>query len=229
MTEIVTFVPQASLDAAANMAAFIDSCKSTLTVFGRSLDFESDVWDVSDTIELSGRTHAVRLVYSNQETCDKAVTVMMREPFKSFAKAYMRYQGGLNPTKDLGKRMISLRVLEVALWEKGTADLVRIDSHVLNRAAQLIGEWVSANTAYRTGLQLQMIADFLIANRVIAVLNKWRNPLKRPSDSTRVGKEADERREAKMPSQAALDALPKVCGYPCIVDGQRYFAPHRSA
>jgi hypothetical protein len=210
VTEIVTFVPQAHLEAAANMAAFIELCKTKLTVFGQSLDFESDVWDVSESIELSGKTSAVRLVYANQETCETAVLVMMREPFRSFAKSYMRYQGGMNPTKDLGKRMSSLRALEVALWETGTADPVRIDSHVLNRAAQLIGSWVSPSTAYRTGLQLQMIADLVADNRLVEVPTKWRNPLKRPTDTTRVGKEADERREAKMPSQAVLDALPKV-------------------
>jgi hypothetical protein len=39
---------------------------------------------------------------------------------------------------------------------------------------------------------------------------RWRNYLKYPVRGVRAGKEFDERRQAKMPSQAALDALPKV-------------------
>lgn len=210
MTNLVTFVPQADLDARANLMAFIDLCRTRLTVFGQSLDFQADVWDVSDTIKLAGKLKTMRLIYSNLDSCNEAVRVMMREPFKSFAKSYMRYQYGMRPTHDIGKRMQALRALEAALLETGTADPVRIDRHVLNRAAQRLGERGAATTAYRTGGQLEKISDFLCNNRLIAVPTRWRNPLKRPSDSVRVGKEADDRREAKMPSQAALDALPQV-------------------
>ena len=210
MNNLVTFVPQADLDARANLMAFIDLCRTRLTVFGQSLDFEADFWDVSDTIKLAGKLKRLRLIYSNLDTCNEPMRVMMREPFKSFAKSYMRYEHGMNPTHDVGKRILALRALEAALLETGTADPVRIDRHVLNRAAQRLGERTAATTAYRTGCQLEKIANFLCDNRLIAVPTRWRNPLRRPSDAVRVGKEADERRLAKMPSQAALDALPQV-------------------
>lgn len=210
MADLVTFVPQADLNAQSNLAGFIDLCKSRLTIFDQSLDFEADSWDVSDTIKLPGKTSALRLVFSNLDTCNKSVLVMMREPFKSFAKSYMRYQHGMKPTDDVGKRMGALRALEAALLETGTADPVRIDSRVLHRAAQLLGGRGAPTVAYRTGGQLEIIANFLCDNHLTAVPTRWRNPLKRPVDTVRVGKEADERRAAKMPTQAALDALPKV-------------------
>ena len=210
MTSLVTFVPRADLDAQANLAAFIGLCRTTLTVFGQSLDFEADSWDVSDTIKLPGNLKTLRLVFSNLDTCSARVRVMMREPFKSFAKSYMRYQHGMRPTHDVGKRMEALRALEVALLETGTADPTQVNSHVLNRAAQRLAERGAATTAYRTGVQLEKISNFLCDNRLIAIPTRWRNPLKRPSDSVRVGNEADKRRASKMPSQAALDALPKV-------------------
>lgn len=210
MADLITFVPQADVDAQANLVAFVDLCRTRLTVFGRSLDFEADSWDVSDAIKLVGKTKALRLVFSNLDTCDKPERVMMREPFKSFAKSYMRYQHGMRPTRDVGKRMEALRALEAALLETGTADPTQVNSHVLSRAAQRLGERGAATTAYRTGGQLEKISNFLCDNRLTAVPTRWRNPLKRPSDSVRVGKEADDRRVAKMPSQAALDALPKV-------------------
>ena len=40
--------------------------------------------------------------------------------------------------------------------------------------------------------------------------NNWQNPIKRQRDRGRVGKQFDEERAAKLPSEAALEALPKV-------------------
>lgn len=148
MTNLVTFVPQVHLDARANLAAFIDLCRTRLTVFGQSLDFEADSWDVSDTIKLAGTVKTLRLIFSNLDTCGEPVRIMMREPFKSLAKSYMRYEHGMSPTHDVGKRIFALRALEAALLETGTADPVLIDSHVLNRAAQRLGERSAPTTAY---------------------------------------------------------------------------------
>lgn len=136
MADLVTFVPQADCDAQANLAAFIDLCRTRLTVFGQSLDFEADSWDVSDTIKLAGKSKALRLVFVNVGKGNKPVRVTMREPFKSFAKSYMRYQHGVNPTRGVSTRMAALRALEVALLEIGTADPTHVNSHVLNRAVQ---------------------------------------------------------------------------------------------
>jgi len=81
---------------------------------------------------------------------------------------------------------------------------------ILNRAGQLLAEKYEAATAYRIGGQLELLATFLSDNALTIVPVRWRNYLKRPGDAVRVGKEFDRRREEKMPSSAALDALPKV-------------------
>ncbi|MFM0420518.1 integrase [Paraburkholderia aromaticivorans] len=210
MADLVTFVPQADCDAQANLAAFIDLCRTRLTVFGQSLDFEADSWDVSDTIKLAGKSKALRLVFVNVGKGNKPVRVTMREPFKSFAKSYMRYQHGVNPTRGVSTRMAALRALEVALLEIGTADPTHVNSHVLNRAVQRLAERVAATSAYMIGGQLEKISNFLCDNRLVAIPTRWRNPLKRPSGLNRIGKEADERRASRIPSNAALDALPNV-------------------
>lgn len=210
MTDLVTFVPRTELDAQVNMQGFVDLCKTKLTVFGQSLVFAEDIWDVSDTIRHKGRYCAQRLVYSNLETSNQRPRVMMNEPFKSFAKSYMRYQHGMKPTRDYAKRMTALRALEAALVEGGTSDPVQTNTHILNRAAQMLDDRLGAATAYSTAGQLEMIADFLRDNRLTTVPTRWRNPLKATGRTNRVGKEADERRAEKMPSQAALDALPQV-------------------
>ncbi|MDN8051295.1 MULTISPECIES: integrase [Burkholderia cepacia complex] len=211
MADIVAFVPQSHLDAQANMAGFIELCRTRLTSFGASLVFDADRWEVSEHIQRKGRHHALGLVFSKQATSRKRQSVMMDEPFRSFAKSYIRYQHGMRPTISLTNRMTALRALEAALLETGTADAVRTNGHVLNRAAQLLAERLASSSAYVAANQLQMIAEFMCDNCLMTVPMRWVNPLQPPDDHrTRIGKSADERRAAKMPSQAALDALPKV-------------------
>lgn len=212
MSDVILFRPKAELDAAGNLAGFVEFCRNDLTVFGADLPFDENVWDVSSSISLKGHGNKrVRIVFSSFETVNAASPSPMAEPFLGFAKAYMRYMHGFRPVVGFGTRLTALKVLEAALSEQGSIpNPIKIDAHVLNRAAQLAGDHYTDGMAYRVGGQLEMVASFLSENRLTVVPVHWRNHLKRPEDSVRVGKAFDERRQSKMPSQAALDALPKV-------------------
>ncbi len=211
MSEIVLFRPKAELDASGNLSGFVTSCRNDLTVFGTDLPFDEDVWDVTKALALKGhgkKRH--RLVFSTLGGGKDRPLRFMPEPFLSFSKAYLRYMHGFRPTKIIAFRLTALRALEAALSEDGEApDPVRTDTGVLNRAAQLIAQHYTEAAAYRIGGQLEMTADFLAKNRLTVAPVRWRNHLSRPEDTVRVGVEFDNRRRAKMPSQAALDALPK--------------------
>ena len=212
MAEIVLFTPKAEVDAAANISGFVDMCSSKLTVFGADLPFQNDMWDVTEAVATKGKGNKrERITFSNAATVDAKAPAMMREPFLSFAKAYIRYMHGMRPTKSIHNRMAALRAIEAALSESGAApDPVRVDSRVLNRAAQIISDRFSEGGAYRVGGQIEMIGTFLAENRLTSVPVRWRNLIKRPNSAVRVGKEFDERRAEKMPSSAALDALPRI-------------------
>ncbi|MBU0595046.1 MAG: integrase [Gammaproteobacteria bacterium] len=212
MSEVVLFRPKAELDAAGNLAGFVASCRNDLTVFGADLPFDENVWDVTDALDLKARgKKRERLIFSTHESVNEKPPMPMAEPFLSFSKAYMRYMHGFRPTKAVGFRLTALRALEAALTENGEKpDPIRTDAGLLNRAAQLISDRYTAAVAYRIGGQLEMIASFLAENRLTVVPVRWKSHIKRPGDTVRVGKEFDERRQLKMPSQAALDALPKV-------------------
>lgn len=135
----------------------------------------------------------------------------MREPFLSFAKAYLRYMHGMRPTKVIHNRVAALRAIEAALSERGEAlSPIRIDTHILNRAAQIVVDRFSDGAAYRVAGQIELLAAFMAENRLLAIPVRWRNPVKRPGTAVRVGKEFDERRAKKMPSSAALEALPQI-------------------
>lgn len=212
MSDVILFRPKAELDAAGNLAGFIESCRNGLTVFGTDLDFDANVWDVTDALGLRGHGRKrQRLVFSALDTAPEQAGAWMDDRFCPFAKAYMRYMHGFRPTKIVGFRLAALRVLESALSENGLVpDPIRIDALILNRAAQMIVDRYSEAAAYRIGGQLEMACEFLADNRLTSVSTRWRNPIKRPGDTVRVGKEFDERRQEKMPTEAALDALPKV-------------------
>jgi hypothetical protein len=212
MSDVILFRPKAELDAAGNLAGFIESCRNGLTIFGADLDFDANVWDVTDALGLKGHGRKrQRLVFSALDTAPDQADAWMDDRFRPFAKAYMRYMHGFRPTKIVGFRLAALRILETALAENGLVpDPIRIDALILNRAAQVIVDRYSEAAAYRIGGQLEMASEFLADNRLTSVPTRWRNPIERPGDAVRVGKEFDERRQEKMPTDAALDALPKV-------------------
>lgn len=212
MSEVILFRPKAELDVAGNLAGFVESCRNDLTVFGADLPFDENVWDVSSSISLKGHGNKrIRMVFSSFGTVNATNPLPMTEPFLGFAKAFMRYMHGFRPTMGFGPRLAALRVLEAALAEQGDIpNPIKIDAHVLNRAAQLTSEHYTEAAAYRIGSQLEMVASFLSENQLSVVPVRWRSHLKRPGDTVRVGKEFDERRQSKMPSQESLEALPKV-------------------
>ncbi|KDP87835.1 hypothetical protein CF70_034130 [Cupriavidus sp. SK-3] len=208
MAEIVHFAPRTELDAEANLLGFIDVCRNQLTVFGANLPFDADVWDVTEALQLKARNGAIRLVFSTWDTANDRDPLMMPEPFLSFAKGYMRYWHALRPTKIVGSRLAALRALEAAISEGGRQfALAQVSPETLHRAAQLIQDKFSAAVAYRVAGQLEMVSDFLVKGRLTAVPVRWRNPIPRPRDSVRVGKEFDDERQAKLPSPTALAAL----------------------
>lgn len=212
MAEIVLFKPKSELTAAANLQRFIEMCRTSLTVFGIDLVFQDNVWNVTEEIATRGRGNKhERITFSSLATVDDESTTMMSEPFLSFAKAYIRYMHGVRPTKAIHTRLAAMRALESSLSENGnTPNPINVDTRVLNRTSQLIADRFSESTAYRVGQQLEIAAAFMAENGLTVVPVRWRNPISRPNSLSRVGREFDLRREEKLPSSAALDALPRI-------------------
>ncbi len=207
MADLIVFKPKAEIDAEANVAAFIKLCRGQLTIFGADLDFESDAWDVTKALALRARGKGrQRARFTQLSAEDKP----MAEPFRSFIKAYFRYMFGLRPTKAIGMRLIALRAVAATAEEVGLPSVAAIDSSTFNRAAQVVAEKYKEATAYRIGQQLELFSAFLDEHRMVRSRLGWVNFLSRPIDTERVGEEADEKRRSKLPSQAALDALPKI-------------------
>ncbi len=209
MADLVLFKPRRDVDAEANLEEFVLHCRDRITVFGSDLVFDEDSWNVTKWISLKGKGKSqLRAVFSSWTGGTDTTASPMPEPFRSFAKAYFRYQHALRPTKVIGFRLAALRALCAALEEHSSSAPSRAEAGVFNRASQLIAAHFAGEAAYRVGGQLEMIAELMDDNRLGALPLMWRNPLKRPSTGTaRVGVEFDARREEKLPSAYALDSL----------------------
>ncbi|EEG07330.1 integrase [Pseudogulbenkiania ferrooxidans] len=212
MNEVLLFTPKQELDALDNLEGFITMCRERLTVFGADLAFDAHIWDVTKECARKGQgTKRERITFCTLTTAGTKCPEPMSSAFRSFAQAYIRYMQGMRPVVGLGFRMAALRALEAALTENGAErSPVKADTGIFNRAAQLLHARFSEGAAYRIGIQLQMVADFLATNRLTVVPLRWHNSIKRPAGGTRVGKEFDEQRASKLPSPRALEVLPKV-------------------
>lgn len=213
MANIVPFVPKAGVDAAENVRAFITLARDRLTVFGAHLNFGDDIWDVTDSVHRRGATtQRKRITFCTLETANAKTKDALRSPLREFAKAYIRFKQGVAPVTGQQNRLSALRALEAALAENGVApDITEIRSDTLDRAAQFVKEHFAVGTAYRIGGQLEEIARFLTEHGMVgALVAGWTNPLPRPPDLDRIDVEFHKRREERLPSSAALDALPKI-------------------
>lgn len=208
--EVVVFVPKAKRTARANLSDFIALCKHRLTVFGESLCFDGDIWDATGWVDSKGNQFAIRLRFSNWVTANlKTAMVPMAEPFKSFAKAYIRYRHAHSPRENYSNSLTALRALEKALVElTGACDPSDLRPDVFNRAAQHLRASFKPATAYNCGSDLQAISRLLCELRLVVVPSPWKNPIPAATKGTnRVGQEFDDLRMEKMPSPAAFYAL----------------------
>ena len=212
MTNLKIFISKSESEATRNISEFVEFCKSEITVFGPDIDFKNMTWDITDSVNLKGHGNKrVRINFSTQETSNDLNPQKFEEPFLSFAMSYIRYSQGLNPTKNVAFRISALRAIDLALRESNsTNDPVLIDGVILNRAAQIISGNFAESTAYRVGVQLEMISSFFDEHHLTHAILTWRSPVRRPADTVRVGEEFDLRRAEKLPSEAALDAIPKI-------------------
>jgi len=192
MAEIFQFKPKAELDAQSSVGEFIRRCRDDLTVFGEDLDWNSPSWKGVVNFTKAG---VPARGFKDDQLLDPAIT--------PFAKAYVRYQQGHNPTK-LKNEIKALRCIEPALLRvKRKADITLVDISVLDEAIVVAREEYGAS-AYQAGTQLTRLAKFLSKNRMIASPVHWKIPLSKPKEINRTGSAGKRRREDKLPPEHVL-------------------------
>jgi hypothetical protein len=149
MAEIFQFVPKKELDAQSNTVEFIRRCRDDLTVFGADLAWDKWNWaGVVNFTKAGAPSRGVKLEH------------LLANEIQPFAKAYIRYQQGHNPTKNI-QEIKAIRCLEPALVKvKGVADIALLDVAVLDEAAVVAREQYGSS-GYHAGAHLERLARFL--------------------------------------------------------------------
>lgn len=194
MADILLFVPKAERDANSNLEDFIKMCRDRLTVFGENLDWYSNAWPKVGHFTVKG---APSRGYSKDQYLNSEIL--------SFAKAYVRYQQGLKPSK-LINEFKAIRCIEPALLSvKGKADITLVDTTVMDLAAQFAREYDA--TAYQAGSALAKMVKFLNESKIVPKRIEWRNPIAKPKEINRTDKQTQDKRAEKLPDDLQLEGM----------------------
>ncbi len=198
MGELVQFVPRAERDAKANLDEFIRLARDELTAFGAGVAWDSDRWEQNGTVVVFATKTAPLGAYS---------FTPMAEPFKDFAKAYVRYRYSHRPTKEVAALIQALRCVEAGLLTaSGTAEIVRLNGAVMDVCAEKCREfYTSDDVRCNTGRQIQKLFDFLREKNLVPSLPAWRSPFKKPVILTEdLGSAGQAHRAFKLPTNATM-------------------------
>ncbi|WP_019995504.1 hypothetical protein [Aureimonas ureilytica] len=209
MADVIPFVPKAHLAALANMEEFVRFCREELTVFGADLEFTSSSWNVTKSYHIRGKSHKHILNFTMNAPRRGQLGAAMPEPFAGQVKAYIRYQVGRGPAKAPPQNeILAFRALLAAFLDKAVApDLGSVDAHLLDHAVQLAAARRPGNHAASIGVLLTPISQFLRENNLAANAPiDWKHGQEWELYNKR---SRDERRAALMPSDEALQALPR--------------------
>lgn len=194
MANILLFTPRQQRDCKKNLDDFISMCRNQLTVFGADLDWCANTWPKVGNFTVIG---APSRGFADDQLLNANII--------SFAKAYVRYQQGHNPTK-LKNEFKAIRCIEKALLiSKGKADITLVDHLVMDVAGEVAQEY--AATSYQAGISLVKLVAFLNEGGIIAEKIEWRNPFKKPGELNRTDSETKQKRAEKLPREFELEAM----------------------
>jgi len=203
--EIILFSPRIELSALENLVSFIALARDALTIFGRDLDWDADAWDVTETTHGSGQG-TIRIGFTGW-TGNGEPAALLGPSLREFAKAYIRYQQGLNPRRGLQHVLGAFRALDAVSGFNDLQDLTRITPLQLDLAAGQIAAHYGAAGAYRIAGRLEEIGRFLSEQALVAVPFQWSHSISRPRELNRLGEEFEKRRAEKLPEQRELEAV----------------------
>ena len=204
MGEVVQFVPRVERDASSNLAEFIRLAKDDLTAFSNGGAWDSDKWQHEQTVVVFATKTMPVGTFS---------FTPMAEPFKQFAKAYIRYGYSHKPLKDLAPMLQALRCIEAGLLSGcGRAEIGKLSGAIMDVCAAKCREFYSSADVWcNTGRQMQRIFDFVREKRIVPSLPLWKSPFKKPVILTEDLSDAGQaHRSAKLPSNEDMLAVADV-------------------
>ena len=198
MGDLVHFVPRAERNAEENLAEFVRMAREDLVAFGAGGAWDEDHWRHQETVAVFATKTA---------PSDSYAFTPMADPFKEFAKAYVRYRYSHRPTKQLNWLINALRCVEAGLLSAtGAAKIARLNGAVMDICAQKCREFYASDAVRcNTGREIQKLFDFLREKNLVPSLPAWKSPFKKPAILTEdLGPAGEAYRAAKLPSNAVM-------------------------
>lgn len=213
----IAVLPSArALAGATNCANFIAQAKA-LSAFGR-VSWDEPVWEnvvLSKSLrETSGKTGAKALHFlagkGGAAGC-VAERQPLKAPFADFLKAAVRSREAIRPQHVENHRVMirAGRYLHDALAQDAYDPCLLLPRH-FDEAAKLARDAETHGSAYATGKLLAELCRVVDGQNIARVRIGWKNTTPRPSSDDRITSEAETRREERLPTLAALDALPQM-------------------
>ncbi|SAK98384.1 hypothetical protein AWB76_07521 [Caballeronia temeraria] len=209
MSKVFALLPRLKADAERNLADYILHARERSTVFGRDLDFDQCVWDVTDDYSRRGHRnskHGSVTISFRQRLQDG------RRPFcdqlGEFARAYMRVEVANKSSSTYAHAIAAFRALDTVMVERCVSSLAELDATLFDRASEMIRSNSSRRENPAAGYMLGQIARFLDKKAfVYAPLHNWRYPRASRITNGRIGPEFERRRAKNMPPKECLDGL----------------------
>lgn len=207
MDNVIAFRRKEGLEAEEQVKEFVEWAKG-LTGFDKpDLPLDWAAWRWKDWMGVS--LDFVKLGVNARSKSFDPSTELLDSNIMDFAKAYVLQKQTLNATRDIIE-IVAIRALEKALLNAGmTPDITRVNAHVYDDAGVLIEQEFKPDRAYRVGVQLQKLAEFIAEKGLAESKDTWVNGIKRPNDAHGHVKN-EKNAQKKMPTEAALNALAEI-------------------
>lgn len=204
MNSIISFKARKGLEAAINLAAFIDWAKITLPLGAKVKD--GIQWD-ADTWTFWGINRSrVSSFRARKGDKDK----LMAQPFRNFAKAVMVHRA-VKDEKTLDSWDMALKALEASLREiTGNVDVTQTNAAVCAKACDLMRKkWPeNENGVYYASAALVQIMSLLREKHMLSTSFRWSNPV--PCPKTPSLDQQEKNAKKKLPSDMSLVALGEI-------------------
>lgn len=198
MSNVVIFTPKEKLANNKNLQNFIEFSEK-LPHLNKEYNYTSAYWP-----------KVVNFTKFKISSRDRKEENQLHSSIIPFAKAYLTYSQTQNRTKNPNE-IKALRAVEAAMLKgHGTVDITKINSTVLDVAAQIMKDKLGKKAAYHGGSQLEKLQKFLVKKLIIPQFT-WENTIKRAEDTIeKVGEEGRKNREEKLPDEDALLAIAEI-------------------
>jgi hypothetical protein len=171
---VIPFRSKYAREHAKNLDDFIERARNELTLYEDQGGFQSLNWKHQYS---NGKT--VSMQFSAFAPVGKKIGPDMEQPYLDFARAYVREVQSLNAVNPAAF-MVALKAIHEGLMTiHGRADILELDGPSVRVAVESL-ERLAEGAKYRAGQRLEMLLEWLKANRINITIPAWSNPWKRP-------------------------------------------------